>query len=355
MAFPPIPEYSKNSINKAGRNLAKNILKGGDYRNAAEIVNAWRTCHAYPLSTFNATLRRKTANYRGAVVAQRLKRLPTIIDKLQRQPTMDLTRMQDIGGVRAIFNDMIELEELRGKYEEPGRFSHKLFDVDNYVVAPKDDGYRGIHLIYKYNNTLDRSGNAAQYKGLFIEVQLRTLLQHEWATAVEAVSVMLGEHLKTQRGSKTWLEFFEYMSSIFAIIEESPVLRKHKHLTTQEITNTATKIIEDLRIVEALSGWKEAAQLIDKHHIDKHYNIIILNTRDKTVSVRAYTKNNLDAASKEYSRLEQDALINPDLDVVLVAAGGIKELKKAYPNYFLDIESFIHKVGDIVKVAHNEV
>jgi hypothetical protein len=145
------------------------------------------------------------------------------------------------------------------------------------------------------------------------------------------------------------------MSSIFAIIENCPVLEKHKHMTTQEITDETAKIIEDLHVIEALGGWKEAAQLIDKHHIEKHYNIIILNTRDKTVRIRAYTKNNLQNASQEYSRLEQEAVIDPDLDVVLVAAGGVKELKKAYPNYFLDIENFIQKINDVVKVSRKEV
>ncbi len=357
MAFPPKPVYTKNAINKAGRALANNKLTGEDYRQAASIVNAWRTCHAYPLNTFNTTLRHKTSAYPGAIVAQRLKRLPTIIDKLQRQPNMDLTRMQDIGGVRAIVSNLAWLNKLRAEYTEKGRFSHELFDVDDYIVAPKADGYRGIHLIFKYNNTLARNskGNPEQYKGLFIEVQLRTLLQHEWATAVEAVSVMLNQHLKTQRGNKKWLEFFEYMSSVFAIIEESPVLEKHKDLTTQQITKCAAKIIEELHVVETLGGWKRAAQVIDKHHIDKHYNIIILNTKSNTVSIRAYTKNNLEMASQEYGRLEQEALIDPSIDVVLVAAGSINELKKAYPNYFLDIENFIEKVKDVVQVVGDGV
>jgi len=33
-------------------------------------------------------------------VTQRLKRVPTIVDKLRREPTMQLASMQDIGGCR---------------------------------------------------------------------------------------------------------------------------------------------------------------------------------------------------------------------------------------------------------------
>lgn len=351
MSFPPVPNLSKNAINTAGRQLSSSNLKGKAYRDAVDIVNSWRVCHAYTINTFNATLRKKVARYQGAIVAQRLKRLPTIIDKLQRQPNMDLTRMQDIGGVRAILPELEQVQELRREYEDPGRFSHELYDVDDYIANPKKDGYRGVHLIYRYNNSLGRSGNPQQYKGLFVEVQLRTLLQHEWATAVETTGIMLNQHLKTQRGSTEWLEFFEYMSSVFAIIEDSPVLEKHKGLTTQQIINKAAAYIKNLHVVDTLLGWRHAARLITENRIGGHYNIIILDTSDKTIRIRGFSKDQLDKASTEYARVEQDAIINPNLDVVLVAAGGIKDLKKAYPNYFLDIRNFIGRLNDIVSTA----
>ena len=41
-------------------------------------------------------------------------------------------------------------------------------------------GYRGVHLIYRYN-----SDRKTEYNTLLIEMQLRSQLQHAWATAVE--------------------------------------------------------------------------------------------------------------------------------------------------------------------------
>ena len=355
MSFPLLPEISKTRLNECARQVASGVINGEDYRNAVDMVNAWRTAHAYPLNTFTATLRNKTKRYDGVIVAQRLKRLPTIIDKLQRQPHMDLTRMQDIGGVRAIVVSMHDLENLRQEYTRKMRFGHELYDIDDYVAVPKSDGYRSIHLVYKYNNTLARSGNASHYKGLFVEVQLRTILQHEWATAVEAVGIMLNQQLKTQRGSAQWLEFFEYMSSIFAIIENAPVMEKHKHLDSRKIIDTASKYITDAKIIDALTGWKRAVELIDKHHIEGHYNLIVLDAKSQQVRIRPYAKSSLEAATKEYTRLEQDAAIDPNIDVVLVAAGGIKQLKAAYPNYFLDIQHFINRVKDVVRVTSDDI
>ena len=47
-------------------------------------------------------------------VSQRMKRVPTIIDKLLREPTLLLSRMQDIGGCRAMLPTLVtEVERQR--------------------------------------------------------------------------------------------------------------------------------------------------------------------------------------------------------------------------------------------------
>ena len=45
--------------------------------------------------------------------------------------------------------------------------------------------------------------------------------------------------------------------------------------------------------------------------------------------------------------LEHQERNNPEIDVVLAAAGGMKDLRKAYPNYFVDTKSFIKTLNDI--------
>jgi len=104
---------------------------------------------------------------------------------------MQLSRMQDIGGVRAVVNSIKEVRALQSEYQDTKRFTHKLARENDYILDPKTDGYRGVHLVYKYNNTLARNGLAAQYKGLAIELQIRTKLQHTWATAVETMGLSM--------------------------------------------------------------------------------------------------------------------------------------------------------------------
>jgi ppGpp synthetase/RelA/SpoT-type nucleotidyltranferase len=154
----PITLYSKTQINRAGETIVNASPHSPEYKKALFIVNDWRTCHAYPMNTFQATLRRKVSKYKSPIVAQRLKRLPTIIDKLSRYPDMSLARMQDIGGVRAVVNSIDEVRAIQAEYEDTSRFTHELYKKNDYITAPKSDGYRGVHLVFKYNNTFNTLG-----------------------------------------------------------------------------------------------------------------------------------------------------------------------------------------------------
>ena len=62
---------------------------------ALDTLSEWRALHAKPLQ---AATRVSTAGGSQIEVSQRLKRIPTILDKLRREPGMELGRMDDIGG-----------------------------------------------------------------------------------------------------------------------------------------------------------------------------------------------------------------------------------------------------------------
>lgn len=76
---------------------------------------------------------------------------------------------------------------------------HELEAVDDYIADPRSSGYRGTHLIYRYF-----SDRVETYNGLRVEVQLRSHLQHAWATAVETVGTFLKQALKASQGHEQW-------------------------------------------------------------------------------------------------------------------------------------------------------
>lgn len=116
-------------------------------------------------------------------VSQRLKRVPTILDKLAREPTLALAKMQDIGGCRAVLSSIDEVRRVEARLRKnrpPVRYS-------DYITHPRSSGYRGVHVVVRYEgHGVERS----------IEVQLRTQAMHDWAITVERLSGRLGRNLK---------------------------------------------------------------------------------------------------------------------------------------------------------------
>ena len=166
-------------------------------------INNWRSSHSFPLNTFKLGLLRKATQVdKHSLVAQRLKRLSSIVTKLRRFQQMKLSQMQDIAGCRAVVQSATEVYELVELYKKSD-IKHKLLSVDDYINMPKSSGYRSVHLIYGYY-----SDRKTTYNGLKVEVQLRTGLQHAWATAVETVGTFLKQALKSSQGHVEWLRFF---------------------------------------------------------------------------------------------------------------------------------------------------
>ena len=108
--------------------------------------------HTYIMNTFNVALRRRARN-KDIVVAQRLKRRKTIFDKLQREPNMQLSTMHDVAGARVIFQSLNDLIAFR-KSLHSAKVDHVLRTRDddryNYLINPKDTGYRGVHDVFEY-------------------------------------------------------------------------------------------------------------------------------------------------------------------------------------------------------------
>lgn len=347
MAFPPRPNYSKAQINRAGAliaSLPNPSLPADEVLQALEVVNTWRACHAYPINTFQATLRRKVGTYNHAIVAQRLKRLPTIIDKLHREPEMQLARMQDIGGVRGIVDTVTEVRELERIYENTS-FQHELKNKKDYILHPKADGYRGVHLIYQYRNS-----QADSYNGLLLELQLRTKLQHTWSTAVETMGTFLGQALKSQRGDAKWRKFFAATSAAFALDETCPPGPGFEELSRPEVDAAVVEAIQDINGLETIKTYNLAVKTLmsPSDGQGRYYHLITLDSQNRSVEVRSYRKDQLSEATSDYAKAEAEAREHgKHTDQVLVAAGTFQQLKRAYPNYFLDVNEFIKKVEDI--------
>jgi ppGpp synthetase/RelA/SpoT-type nucleotidyltranferase len=202
--------HTKGAINRAGETLRAHAVDGleaagglGKVDEAFTVLADFRAAHAYPLTKCNMGLRSMLNTQNLPVrVSQRLKQERTVVDKLVRFPKTNLARMADIAGVRAVVDDVEEVRRLRDRIVQfrPPTIEH------DYITEPKADGYRAHHLVVVYD---DRQ----------IEVQLRTLVQNEWAITLEDFGSRIGHNLKAGRGPSVVLEFFQAVSDAMALEE----------------------------------------------------------------------------------------------------------------------------------------
>ena len=335
-------KHSNNEIKNAGKVLANpKSYSASEYEDAQNILTYWRTIHAPAINTFQATLRDKLKRFgfKDCLIAQRLKRSVSIVSKLQRIKTMKLSTMQDIAGLRAIVKNVDQVRDLESSYRA-SIFNHNLIDDKDYISKPAASGYRGIHLVYEYVNSKNLEAN-----GLKIELQIRTKLQHTWATAVETMGTFLNHSLKSSEGPVDWLEYFALVSAGFSILEKSPVPKQFSLMTEREIFQ---KIVDDslsLDVSSKLRAFSVAGEHIAQTGINSKYNLITLNLEKRIVNVKSYSARQLEQANIDYTNIEKEINKGAKIQAVLVSTGSIESLRKTYPSYFLDSHEFLNKLN----------
>jgi hypothetical protein len=329
-------EYSKGQVDAAGRLLASGGASPAELNQALDILNNWRAAHSFPLNTIQVGLRRRARNVdEHALIAQRLKRVSSILQKLQRFPHMQLSRMQDIGGCRAILNTSAEAQKVRLEYAK-SRQQHEFVSQKDYIAEPKQSGYRGIHLVYRYE-----SDRTPAYNGRLIEIQLRSRLQHAWATAVETVGTFLQQSLKASEGSDLWLRFFALTSSAFALLEGTPLVPETPH-DEKTLRAEISSLASELQVRKKLTAFAQALKIAeDTKTKAAQYFLLSLTPAQGHLAVYGYTKQELEQATAHYLEIEKSQANTPGAQTVLVAVDSLSALKRAYPNYFLDTEVFL--------------
>lgn len=300
---------------------------------ALKVINNWRASHSYPLLHFRINLMRNLkALQPDAIIAQRIKRLELIAAKLSRQSTQ-LSQMQDIAGCRAIVKNTEHVEKLVSKYKN-SKHSHELRGEKSYIDSPKPDGYRSHHLIYAYKSG---RGQKSSYDKLRIEIQVRTSLQHAWATAVEAVGIFTREALKANRGSQEWLRLFALMSAQIAQVEGKPSVPGTPETESERLSELRA-LAKELRAPQTLDAYRATIQSVGKQSGTFKYYLVQYDYEENKVSVVPFAPRASQRANIAYTNAETNSAGTKN--VVLVSVDSISNLQKAYPNYFLDTKQF---------------
>lgn len=330
-------EYSRNQIIKAGKTLRKVNASDEEKNRAILVIDNWRAAHAFPLHIIYVNLRRFSGN-NGVIVAERLKRLDSIVNKLKREQNMNLWTMQDLGGCRVIVPTLDDVYKYANQYEHSRKRHLKKKEYD-YIKYPKSSGYRCLHIVYEYHSDKHQDYN----NNMLIEIQFRTHLQHLWATAVETMGLFTNQAIKAGKGSPDIKRFFVLVSSLFAIEENTPI-----------IPNTSSDMDELIHEVESLNAANhyldfltsiKVAIKMEEDPVSNGYCVMTLNYEINQLTIKRFNSSEIEQANNYYTALESKRT-SEKTDTVLVRVSSFSELKSAYPNYFSDISEFVARVKE---------
>lgn len=315
-----------------------------DYSWAIKVTDNWRASHAYPMHVIYMNLRRNFSNLPGVIVAERLKRLSSIVEKIQRFPDMKLSRIQDLGGCRVITNTVNEAYEFCNKYCN-SRIRHTILYSKDYVQKPKESGYRSLHRTVRFY-----SDKKETYNDLLIEIQFRSHLQHIWATAVETMDTFTGQSIKSGFGKEDDKRFFALMSSAIAIRENCPTVPN----TPDNLFDIATELAgleAKHNYIDQMRNYSVVCDFYDILSNDKRtgYLLLQLDASNK-LTAKYFKASEVSEASDQYSLFENEYASS---NTVLVRVNKISEIRNAYPNYFADITEFVNILCETLGVPYS--
>lgn len=324
---PRFPGGSRSRVNAAGASVRAGKATAEDL----SVIDDWRAAHRNVLNTFQAILRMRTRET-TIIVAQRHKRRRTIFGKLTRFPGMQLSRMDDVAGCRLIFRSMRQLYSFREEFHR-ARFNHRRrneVDKYDYIESPKSTGYRGVHDVYEYdvNSEVGRP-----LKGLLVEIQYRTLVQHAWATAVEVIGFITESQPKFEEGDTRYIDAMALASEILARAHEASK-GPFPDMGDRTLVRKFQAMDKELGLLTTLRGLNAADWAFSGKR-----NAILIFSDVGALQVKMFR----DATTALETLFDLERRTGAT-DIVLVRADTSDEVRLAFRNYFSDARDFIRLI-----------
>ena len=314
---------TNGEINRLGKRILLTELSLGI--NILNDLQKFRLSFATPLTeVFKDITSLSTKVHRASIVAFRLKRISTIVNKIHRNPKMNLSRMGDIAGIRCIFYNEREVYKFIDLIDKNFLIKGRVRD---YIIEPKEIGYKAIHIHVLHKES-----------GKQIEIQVRTIAHHNWATLIEITDLLYNLRLK-EIGSKSHPKFAIFHS----------LLSSNRDLTIKEAnliynvlnkSNFITELNKTFRrnIIEVKRQW------LSKKSSDCFHLISV--KRDEIPSLESFS--DFKSAEKVYFEKYKE---DNEAEIVLtyVKKPNFQQISIAYANYILSYHTFMKDIEPILE------
>lgn len=200
------------------------------------------------------------------------------------------------------------------------------------MSKPKPSGYRGVHIICRHD--VPEYG----YKQLNVEVQIRSRLQHDWATAVETCDQIRETSLKFDQGSDCERRYFQLASAIMSGDADD----------RGAALNELRSLDADLHILEELTAALDSMFVTYEGEINRSSSCLLtVDLGVQQVDIDIFPPGDEASAAGRYTELETKEEM-PGIIRLLARAGSLKDLRFAYPNYSSDISQFVGWLTDAI-------
>jgi hypothetical protein len=185
-----------------------------------------------------------------------------------------------------------------------------------------------------------------------IEIQIRSALQHAWATAVEMASTYTNQDLKSGGGDENWRRFFALMGSAIARLEKRPIVPGTPD-DSEKLIRELGRLSDELKIHSVMQRWSDVTKITDDQSLfskKARVFLVTLSTKESkwNVQVRPFETSQTERASEEYLRAEKENVNKRNVQVALVSVKSIDTLRQAYPNYYMDTSQFLKALQRIL-------
>ena len=334
-------DYTNGDYKRLGRRIRKepdNIAKE-DYQMLQDLRIANKSALA---TTFKALHHAALKIDKDSVCTYRIKRIESIISKLIRFQDMEAQRIADIAGCRCIVTsekNVMALYEYLKKEEKKLPFT--IRSEKNYIESPKENGYRSIHLNVQTKEPPLK----------VVEIQLRSLDQHNWATLVEISDVLFQSKLK-EFGDKVNPDLYEF----------------HRLLAKRDSELT----LSDKKKISEISGKYHYLERLGTLFTENHLNLraqrnklktsrnapFLLISTDKEGKPELKDFSNFDNAETAYFEMFLNNPENKNIVLTHFKNTTFDKISIAYSNYFMTYNEtlfrILNSIADVSVDAFNK-